>query len=154
MKCVVLKRHGVCAVFQCHENGPVARAYSQLSPKPDTVHLLTGELAHDWLFPHCLAVLHHGGTGTVATALNSSKPQIISPVMFDQTMWAEHLDWVGVACQAPSPAKITGERLSQALDFVKDESVQKRVFELKRAVTEENGLKMATDVIMRTLNIK
>lgn len=150
--CEVLKRHGVCAVFQCKENGLIFKAYSKFSPRPKEIHLLTGMVSHEWLFPQCLAVLHHGGSGTVATALSSNKPQIISPVMFDQNMWAEHLNWVGVAYQVPSPAKMTAERLSQALDYVKDENVQKTISELRRTMVNENGLKMAVDVIMRTLN--
>jgi hypothetical protein len=150
-----LKRHhGLSAVFQCTENGRIVQAYSELSSKPNGIHLLTEVLSHDWLFPQCLAVLHHGGTGTVAAALTSGKPQIISPVMFDQNMWAEHLDWVGVAYQVSSPGKMTAERLSQALDFVKNENVQKRVFELRKDVANENGLKTTVDVIRRTLNRK
>ena len=35
---------------------------------PDNV-LLIGPAPHDWLFPRCSAVVHHGGAGTTAMGL-------------------------------------------------------------------------------------
>jgi UDP:flavonoid glycosyltransferase YjiC (YdhE family) len=36
------------------------------------------------LFPHCAAVVHHGGIGTVAKALAAGIPQLVHPQCFDQ----------------------------------------------------------------------
>ncbi len=36
------------------------------------------------LFPLCAAVVHHGGVGTIAKALNAGIPQLILPVAYDQ----------------------------------------------------------------------
>lgn len=36
------------------------------------------------LFPHCAAVVHHGGIGTVAKAAATGTPQLICPLCFDQ----------------------------------------------------------------------
>lgn len=36
------------------------------------------------LFPHCAAVVHHGGIGTTARALAAGIPQLILPFAFDQ----------------------------------------------------------------------
>ncbi len=36
------------------------------------------------LFPHCAAVVHHGGIGTVAQCLAAGVPQLIMPIAFDQ----------------------------------------------------------------------
>jgi len=36
------------------------------------------------LFPHCAAVVHHGGIGTVAQAMAAGTPQLIHPICFDQ----------------------------------------------------------------------
>jgi UDP:flavonoid glycosyltransferase YjiC (YdhE family) len=36
------------------------------------------------LFPHCAAVVHHGGIGTVAQAMATGTPQLIHPICFDQ----------------------------------------------------------------------
>ena len=31
--------------------------------------LFLGQAPHDWLFPRCAALIHHGGAGTTATGL-------------------------------------------------------------------------------------
>ena len=36
------------------------------------------------LLPHCAAVVHHGGIGTVASALATGTPQLVLPLAFDQ----------------------------------------------------------------------
>ena len=149
---LALKKHSMSAIFQCQEKGPVAKAHSKLQAKPEHVHLVKGVLNHPWLFPQCAAVLHHGGSGTVATALLSGRPQIICPVMFDQNMWAEHLSWMGVAYQCPSPEKLSVTELSHALEFIAGESVCVKIKDLCKALMSENGIKLAVDKIEKTLN--
>ena len=41
---------------------------SGIEGPPPGVLLIDG-CPHDWLFPHCQAVVHHGGAGTTATGL-------------------------------------------------------------------------------------
>jgi rhamnosyltransferase subunit B len=36
------------------------------------------------LFPHCAAIVHHGGIGTTANAMAAGIPQLIRPICFDQ----------------------------------------------------------------------
>ena len=139
-------------LFQCKDGGPVSRAYLKLSSKPERISLLTQVVSHDWLFPQCHAIMHHGGSGTVAACLLASRPQIISPIMFDQTMWAEQLAWVGVAYQCPSPGKLTVQNMSQALKYVAEQTVQKTITDLRQQLLSENGVKFAVDLIQRTLH--
>lgn len=39
-------------------------------PAPPSVYIV-GNCPHDWLFPKCSAVVHHGGAGTTAAGLLS-----------------------------------------------------------------------------------
>ena len=41
------------------------------------VLLVRGELPLEWVFPRCLAVVHHGGAGTCGSALRSATPQLV-----------------------------------------------------------------------------
>ena len=34
---------------------------------------------HQWLFPKCSAIVHHGGAGTTIKSLNSGIPTIVVP---------------------------------------------------------------------------
>ena len=89
-----------------------------------------GLVSHSLLFPRCAAVVHHGGTGTVAAALWSARPQIIVPFIFDQPAWAETISalFLGVglgklsemnlpitAAPESNPASRKKRRLSESL---------------------------------------
>ena len=141
-------------LFQCQESGPISQAYSRLSLKPTHIYLLIQVVSHSWLFPQCSVIFHHGGSGTVAASLLTGRPQIISPVMFDQNMWAEHLLWMGVAYQCPSPRKLNVQDLSQALDYVMEEGVSKRIAEIRETLLAENGVNIAVNEIEKILDKK
>jgi len=51
---------------------------------PDDIFVLDS-VPHDWLFPQVAAIVHHGGAGTTGAALRAGKPQIICPVVGDQS---------------------------------------------------------------------
>ena len=114
----VLKAFNLIGLFQCTPNGRVEKAHAELPWRPSSTRLWAGPLPHMWLFHRCCAVLHHGGSGTVATALLAKKPQVICPVMFDQQHWAEQLAWEGLAVQCPGLAKLTETDLSSALNVL------------------------------------
>merc|ERR1719480_268773 len=44
---------------------------------------------HEWLFPQCSAIVHHGGAGTTAASLRSGVPSIVTPCLMDQFENAE-----------------------------------------------------------------
>merc|ERR1712125_192201 len=65
----------------------------QLGGQPDSEELLNyashsvlfiQSAPHEWLFPQCVAIVHHGGSGTTAAALRSGRPSIVTPCGFDQ----------------------------------------------------------------------
>ncbi|KAK2395966.1 UDP-Glycosyltransferase superfamily protein [Trifolium repens] len=56
-----------------------------------------GLIPYGWLFPKCAAVVHHGGSGTTAAALQAGTPQVVCPFVLDQFYWAERMHWLGVS---------------------------------------------------------
>jgi len=46
--------------------------------------LFVDKVAHEWLFPLCACVVHHGGAGTTGAALRAGVPQVITPIFLDQ----------------------------------------------------------------------
>jgi len=59
--------------------------------------LFASPLPHEWLFPRCAGVLHHGGSGTTGAALHAGVPQCVAPMIFDQHTWAAAVAALGVA---------------------------------------------------------
>jgi len=66
------------------------------------------------LFPHCGAIVHHGGVGTLSWALASAKPQLILPIAFDQKDNAIHIEKLG-AGEWIKAGRATGHRIAGAL---------------------------------------
>jgi UDP:flavonoid glycosyltransferase YjiC (YdhE family) len=56
----------------------VSRGWGNIggSDVPDNVFLV-GNVPHDWLFPHCSAVVHHGGAGTTAIGIALGLPTVV-----------------------------------------------------------------------------
>ena len=72
-------------------------------------YFVAGALPHDHLFPHCAAVIHHGGAGTLDTASRAGCPQIILPQVLDQFWNAHTLTARSVAGYARRPRPKTDE---------------------------------------------
>lgn len=143
------------ALLHCMEDGPISQAHSQLPHRPSRVHVWTEPLPHLWLFEKCSAIMHHGGSGTVATALLAKKPQIICPVMFDQRFWAERLSMEGLQLgqQCSHIGQLTARELSHALRVVAGPAVGRAVNDIGEAIQDENGLENALreiDTVLRT----
>lgn len=66
------------------------------------------------LFPHCTAVVHHGGVGTTAQALAAGLPQLILPMAWDQPDNAARVKRLG-AGDWLNPKRINGTQLAEAL---------------------------------------
>jgi vancomycin aglycone glucosyltransferase len=90
-------------------------------------HFVSGHAPHPALFPLCAGVIHHGGAGTLDTALRAGTPQLVLPDRLDQFWHGARLHEIGV-----SPAQITArasedemtERLTQLVSPRMKESAQ------------------------------
>ncbi|KAJ6730632.1 STEROL 3-BETA-GLUCOSYLTRANSFERASE UGT80B1 [Salix viminalis] len=78
---------------------------------------------HDWLFPQCAAVVHHGGAGTTATGLRAGCPTTIVPFFGDQFF----------------------------LGFMLEPEVKSRAMELAKLIENEDGVAAAVDAFHRHL---
>ena len=140
------------AIFQCMQDGTISKVFAELSVKPQRVHIWTSPTPHQWLFHKCSIILHHGGSGTVATALMAQKPQIICPVMFDQNFWAEHLSWKGLGYHCPHVGQLSTKELTHAIKIVLGAAMRKCVADVGTAVSKEDGVKAAVSEIEKLMN--
>jgi sterol 3beta-glucosyltransferase len=102
---------------------------------------------HDWLFPRCKVIIHHGGAGTTAAGLRAGKPNIIVPHTADQPFWGKRVHAIGAGPQ-PIPIKqLTTQRLVAALSEVGDDTLRARAQETGRLIRLEDGVGEAVRVI-------
>jgi rhamnosyltransferase subunit B len=71
------------------------------------------------IFPRAAAVVHHGGIGTSAQALQAGVPQIVMPLAHDQHDNAARLERLGVA-RSLAPRRFRGTALARQLAALVD----------------------------------
>ena len=110
-------------------------------------------VAHEQLFPRVAAVVHHGGPGTLGSALHAGRPQVLCPFAMDQPFWARRAHALGVA-PAPLPIRrITVERLADRLRDVLENPVHaERAAELATKLGREDGIGATIDRIEQITN--
>lgn len=135
------------------QRGIICRGWGDLGTLPevsDTVFPLE-DCPHDWLFPQCLAVVHHGGAGTTATGLRAGCPTTIVPFFGDQFFWGERIYEKGLG-PAPIPiSQLNVETLSDAVQFMLQPEVKSRAMEIAKLIENEDGVAAAVDVFHRHL---
>lgn len=95
------------------------------------------------LLPHCTAVIHHAGSGTMFGALAHGLPQVAIPQGADNFVNAEVLARSGCAIEL-SPGGITAETLSTAVRTILDDETYRAT--ARRIATEIAAMPPATAV--------
>lgn len=114
--------------------------------------LFINAIAHDWLFPQCKVVMHHGGAGTTAAGLYAGVPTIISPFFGDQYFWAQRIQALKVGLwlkRWPRPSTLA-EKLKIAANSVELGANAALVAEQLRYEAQD-GLLLAVNVIVNLL---
>lgn len=120
--------------------GLVARGWARLGDGavPGHVHLVD-EIPHDWLFPRCRAVCHHGGAGTTAAGLRYGRPTIIVPFFGDQHFWGAIVSQAGAGPPPVPIAELTAETLAAAIRHALRPEVEARAAALGERIRSEDG---------------
>ncbi|KAJ1438435.1 UDP-glucuronosyl/UDP-glucosyltransferase [Sesbania bispinosa] len=141
------------ALKDTEQRGIIDRGWGNLgnlAEVPDNVFLLE-ECPHDWLFPQCSAVVHHGGAGTTATGLKAGCPTTIIPFFGDQFFWGDRIYEKGLG-PAPIPiSQLSLEHLSNAIKFMLQPEVKSRAMEIAKLIENEDGVAAAVDAFHRHL---
>lgn len=104
---------------------------------PDNVFMLENT-PHDWLFPRCKAVIHHGGAGTTAIGLKCAKPTMIVPFFGDQPFWGAMVSKAKAGAHECIPYKnLTAERLAKGIKECLTEEAQKNVQKIADSIEAE-----------------
>lgn len=109
------------------------------------------------IFPHCAAVVHHGGVGTTAEALAAGTPQLIIPLGFDQLDNGVRVAKLGAGLHTPSKHNLVPNHQSLPSRDLREISDQlKRLLSgefretctaLSQRLRNENALERAADLV-------
>ena len=135
--------------------GVVSEGWAHLrggTPPPNV--FLIGDIPHDWLFPRCRAVCHHGGAGTTSAGLRAGLPTVVVPSFGDQFFWGRVVADAGAG---PDPIPITGlntAALTAAFDACRRPQVRERAQALGARLREIDGAELVVQSVYRWLPVE
>lgn len=111
-----------------------------------------GNVPHQYIFPYCSAVVHHGGAGTTHSATLYGCPSVVIEHFGDQQFFANELHRLGLAPKALHRKSVTATKLAAALRTVLNTpDMKKKAEEVGALMKKENGVQKAVELIERFL---
>ena len=113
---------------------------------PENVFLLDN-VPHDWLFPRCKAVIHHGGAGTTAIGLKCGIPTMIVPFFGDQPFWGAMVAAAKAGAHECIPYHdLTLDKLSEGIEQCLTENAKANAQRIADSIVKEgDGAANAVD---------
>lgn len=112
---------------------------------PSIVHFDYIELER--VLPHSAGLVHHGGLGTTARALQAGIPQIISPMGFDQPDNGHRVELLGVGRVVPR-AELSGSTLAAALrSLLQDAALEASLARCRGAIAASRAVERCADFL-------
>src|SRR5262245_33762485 len=140
------------ALERAGARGIVSRGWGDLGTAAPPPHVyLVGDCPHDWLFPRCRAVCHHGGAGTTAAGLRAGLPTVVVPFFGDQFFWGQMIADAGAGPQPIPIGDLTTEALAEAFAACARPEKTARAQELGAHIRAEDGVELVVDSLTRHL---
>ena len=99
------------------------------------------------LLPHAAALVHHGGMGTTARALQAGTPQVISPITFDQPDNGHRVEVLGVGRVVPRE-RMSGATFAAALrELSASPALGSKLARYRSALAVQRGVDNAADLL-------
>lgn len=119
--------------------------------------LIISRAAHNLVFPHCSAVIHHGGAGTTQSSLLAGCPSVVVAHIADQPFWASELKRLGTSPGFMRKSEMSSQRLTKLLSLIfKNSTYRKNANRISHEMRLENGIECAiqelTDFVKRNTN--
>ncbi|WP_439847453.1 glycosyltransferase [Massilia hydrophila] len=102
-----------------------------------------GDTPHDWLFPRCALIVHHGGAGTAHAAARSGTPSVVIPFAGDQFFWARRMEALGIGAACTDAARLNGARLGALFERAAAPAVRGHVLAVAAHMRSEDGVAAA-----------
>jgi UDP:flavonoid glycosyltransferase YjiC (YdhE family) len=133
------------AILVSHDRAPIPESL------PADVHWIA-HAPFERLLPQCAAIVHHGGIGTCARALQAGIPQLIVPLAYDQFDNAARLARMGVA-RVASYDRLSPQTLRSGLEqLLQSETVRENCRRFASKLQTERGASRLADLAESLLN--
>lgn len=109
--------------------------------------LVVKDVPHRAVMPSATAAIHHGGAGTVHTAVGAGTLSVIVPFIADQPFWGALLHSTGLGPAPVSKHALSVRSLTAALDEA--DRCRPRVAEVSAAMSAEDGTLTAVALLNR-----
>lgn len=114
-------------------------------------YIFVDEVPHTRVFPGVAAVVHHGGSGTTATAARAGVPQIIVPHILDQYYWGERVFRCGSGPRPIRRSRLTAGRLAAAInECIAGPRYRDRAAQIAAEIIQNDSQRLAVDYIENT----
>lgn len=111
---------------------------------PDERILFVPAAPHHLIFPHCMAILHHGGAGTTQSATLAGKPSIVVANLSEQEHWGRELQRLGIAGKPAKRRSATAAGLAAQIRRVRETpAMTERARIIGEAMRQEDGVSQA-----------
>jgi UDP:flavonoid glycosyltransferase YjiC (YdhE family) len=105
---------------------------------------------HHTVFPHCSAVVHHGGAGTTQSVMRAGKPSVVVANISEQEHWGRELRRLGIAGRPAKRRSVTAALLARRLRHVLAASAMaERAADVACAMKDEHGVDAAVALVMQ-----
>merc|ERR1719321_366252 len=112
-------------------------------------------LAHEKIFPKCSVIVHHGGIGTTTAGLRAGRPNIITPILYDQFDSAEQVRNLGQGIGLKHFSKLTAEDVAKAIkQCIDDKDMQMKAQDVSKKLRSRDGLQDAANLINKFMTEK
>lgn len=143
-------REAIGATLELKQRAILLCGNAQLGTLPAGVQAFE-YLPYSQVFPHAAAIVHQAGVGTLSHAMRSGRPQLATPVSFDQPDNARRAARLGVARVLPF-RKVTRRRLAALLAETLADGIQRAKAEaLGRELRQVDGATTAARHITQAL---
>lgn len=125
---------GCRAIIQCSD-------WEACGFSSDDRILFVAAAPHHQIFPHCQAILHHGGAGTTQSATLAGKPSIVVANLSEQEHWGRELQRLGIAGKPAKRRNATAAGLAAQIRQVRDTpAMGERARRIGEAMRQEDGV--------------
>jgi sterol 3beta-glucosyltransferase len=118
---------------------------------PDILYV--DEIPFELLFPKLVAVIYHGGTGTMAAVARAGIPQAAFPFMGDQFDNRKQIVKLGLGPNTCDFNKMTAEAISAAIsECLTNEKYKKNAVEISQRLQNTDGTELTIQLIEKEFN--